>query len=401
TSLTFWALALALVAATLAVLVVALVRARARARPAEDDASAAIYRDQARQLDADLAAGVIDAGERAAAHDEIVARLSVELSTASEPKAASTQRSAWIAAIVLVAIVPSTVLVAYLALGNPQALDAGVARKRLSEPEIVAMVERLAARMKAEPADPNGWLLLGRSWSALQRYEESANAYAQAVERLPGNADALADWADALAMAQGRTLAGKPTEIVERALAIEPAHPKALALAASAAMERRDDASAIRAWNALLAVVPPDSEDARGIRATIAQLGGAASAPAASAPVATAGRIAGRVVLAPALAARVAPQDTVFVYARAVQGPRVPLAVLRASARDLPLDFALDDSMAMAPGATLSSAREVVIEARISKSGQAMPSSGDLTGQSRVVAPGASGLAITIDRVVP
>lgn len=410
TSVLFWIIAFAVVAATLAALVIPLLRAPTpRPRPAEADAATAIYRDQTRQLEEDVASGVVRADERDAARDEIVARLGAELSTPSAPAPASSPRSAWIAAIAIVALLPSVALVGYLVLGTPQALDAGAPRERLADHEILSMVERLAERMKAQPDDPQGWLLLGRSWTALQRYQESADAYAKAVERLPGNADALADWADALAMAQGRKLAGKPTEIIGRALAADPAHPKALALAASAAMERGDDRAAIRYWNALLAVVPPDGEDARGIRATIAQLGGAAApvpdavavAPRDKPAPAAGGRISGRVSVAPALASRVAPQATLFVYARAAQGPRIPLAILRTTARDLPLDFTLDDSMSMAPGAVLSQARDVVVEARVSTSGQATPASGDLTGQSATVMPGTTGLSITIDRVVP
>ena len=413
TSTTFWALALALVLATLAALVVPLLRTRARREgPAPDDAAAAVYRDQKRQLDADFAAGAIGEEERAAAEAEIVARLGAELSAAPQPDAADAGRAPWIVAIAIVAIVPAAALVAYLAVGNPQALDAGAARKRMTEPEVVSMVERLAQRMKEDPSDPQGWLLLGRSWSALQRYQESADAYAEAVKRMPGNADALADWADALAMAQGRKLAGKPTEIIGQALAADPTHPKSLALAASAAMERGDDKAAVRYWQALLAVVPPGSEDAQGIAATIAQLGGTPSPapltsaaarpspqPSAAAPAAS--RITGRVEIAPALASRIPPDATLFVYARAAQGSRMPLAILRRTARELPLEFALDDSMAMAPGATISSAREVVVEARVSASGSATAASGDLSGVSAAVAPGASGLRITIDRVVP
>ena len=424
TSVLFWIIAFAVVAATLAALVIPLLRTPApRPRPAEAEAAAAIYRDQTRQLEEDVASGVVRADERELARDEIVARLGAELSTPSEPVPASSPRSAWLAAIAIVAILPSVALIGYLALGTPQAIEAAAPRERLADHEIVSMVERLAERMKAQPEDPQGWLLLGRSWTALQRYQESADAYAKAAERLPGNADALADWADALAMAQGRKLAGKPTEIIDRALAADPAHPKALALAASAAMERGDDRAAIRHWNALLAIVPPDGEDARGIRATIAQLGGApapapvtapapapAPAPAAAAPrersassaaPAAAGRISGRVSIAPALASRVAPQATLFIYARAAQGPRIPLAILRTTAATLPLEFTLDDSMSMAPGAVLSQARDVVVEARVSASGNATPASGDLTGQSATVAPGTTGLAITIDRVVP
>ena len=413
TSTTFWALALALVLATLAALVVPLLRSRARREgPAPDDAAAAVYRDQKRQIDADFAAGAIGEEERAAAEAEIVARLGAELSAAPQPDAGAAGRAPWIVAIAIVAIVPAAALVAYLAVGNPQALDAGAARKRMTEPEVVSMVERLAQRMKEDPSDPQGWLLLGRSWSALQRYRESADAYAEAVKRMPGNADALADWADAFAMAQGRKLAGKPTEIIGQALAADPTHPKSLALAASAAMERGDDKAAVRYWQALLAVVPPGSEDAQGIAATIAQLGGTPSPapltsaaarpspqPSAAAPAAS--RITGRVEIAPALASRIPPDATLFVYARAAQGSRMPLAILRRTARELPLEFALDDSMAMAPGATISNAREVVVEARVSASGSATAASGDLSGVSATVAPGASGLRITIDRVVP
>lgn len=415
TSTTFWALALALVLATLAALVVPLLRSRSRREgPADDDASAAVYRDQMRQLDADVAAGVINADERAVAEAEIVARLGTELSATTQPAAATASRAPWIVAIAIVAIVPAAALVTYLAVGNPKALDAGGARPRMTESEVVSMVERLAQRMKSDPSDPQGWLLLGRSWSALQRYQESADAYAEAVKRMPGNADALADWADALGMAQGRKLAGKPTEIIGQALAADPSHPKALALAASAAMERGDNKAAIRYWQSLLAIVPPGSEDAQGIAATIVELGGtpatgAPPAPAASARPATpptelasaGSRITGRVEIAPALAARVPPDATLFVYARAAQGSRMPLAIVRRAARELPFEFALDDSMAMAPGATISSAREVVVEARVSASGGATAASGDLSGVSATITPGTSGLRITIDRVVP
>ena len=399
----FWLIAFALVVATLAVLVVPLLRrAPARTRPAEADAATAIYRDQSRQLDEDVAAGVISADERERAHEEIVARLGDELAVPPAPTPEASPHAAWIAAIVIVALLPATALLAYLALGNSQALDAGIARQRASEPEIVAMVEKLAERMKAKPDDPKGWLLLGRSMGALQRFKESADAYAQAAARLPNDADVLADWADAQAMAQGRTLAGKPTDLIGRALAIDPKHPKALALAASAAMERRDDATAVRHWNALLATLPPDSEQARDVRETIAQLGGkAATPPPPQATVAASSRTSGSVVVAPALASRLPPQATLFVFARAVQGSRMPLAIIRKSAGELPLQFVLDDSMAMAPGATLSSAREVVIEARVSASGTAAPTSGDLSGESGPVTPGTSGIVVTINRIVP
>lgn len=405
----FWAIALALVLATLAALLWPLLRGRATRGPAGDDASAAIFRDQKRQIDAEFASGAIDAAERDLAQAELVERLARELDAAGDAPAARGSRAAWIVALALVAIVPAATLAGYLALGQPDAIGATAARTRASDADVVAMIERLAQRMREQPDDPKGWVLLGRSYAALQRFDDSAKAYEQAALRQPNDADLLADWADALGMAQGRTLAGRPAELVRQALAADPQHPKALALAASAAMEARDDRAAIGYWKRLLALVPPGSEDARGIEATIAQLEGSsrpsastpASAPAPAPPAAAGARIAGRVIVAPALAGRVPPEATVFVFARAAEGPRIPLAVLRKTVRDLPFEFVLDDSMAMAPGMNLSSAPRVVVEVRVSASGRADPASGDLTGRSEPVAPGASGIAVTIDRVQP
>lgn len=425
-TLLFWAFALVLTLASVAALAVPLLRARPRTAPGDDDASAAIFRDQKRQIDEEFAAGAITAEERDAAHAELVARLSAELGAAEPGKPAAAGRAPWIAAITLVAILPAAALIAYLALGNPSAIDAKPTASHAQDGEILAMVEKLAQRMRDRPDDPQGWLLLGRSWNALKRFPEAAEAYARAAKLVPGDADLLADWADALGMAQGRSLAGKPTEIIAQALAADPKHPKSLALAASAAMERRDDRTAVRYWRALLAELPPGSEEAQGVAATIAQLEGpgaaprapapsasaarpaadagtpaAASSPKAATPAAAGARITGRVSVAAALAARVPRDATVFVFARAPSGPRVPLAVLRRPARDLPFEFTLDESMAMAPGMSLATVREVVVEARVSATGNATAAPGDLTGGTGPIAPGATGVVVTIDRVVP
>jgi cytochrome c-type biogenesis protein CcmH len=234
------------------------------------------------------------------------------------------------------------------------------------------------------------------------------------------NAALLADYADVLAMAQGRKLAGKPAALAQRALAIDPNHRKALALAATAALEARDLDGALAYWRRLLVQFPQASEDAKRVTAIIAEIesvktegkglpvaGDSAprrteSAPAAApAKQATGATIAGRVDISPALAARVAKTDTVFIFARAADGPRMPLAALRIPAGDLPKEFTLDDSMGMAPGAKLSGAAAVIVEARVSKSGNALAQSGDFSGRSTPVKPGAAGVKVTIDQVVP
>ncbi|MGH8674772.1 MAG: tetratricopeptide repeat protein, partial [Burkholderiales bacterium] len=271
---------------------------------------------------------------------------------------------------------------------------------------IEAMVERLAERMKSEPANADGWMLLARSYGAFGRFRESADAYAKAAKLMPGNAQLLADYADALGMALGRKLEGEPEKLIARALEIDPRNLKALALAGTAAFERKEYKAAAAHWERMLPLVQADSDDARSIRANIDDARVLAEGPVAqkdrAGAQAAAPRAAlrGEVKLAPALAAKAAPTDTVFIFARAVQGPPMPLAVLRKQVRDLPAAFALDDSMAMAPGASLSAVPQVVVGARVSKSGNAAVQPGDLQGLSAPVASNASGVTVVIDSVV-
>jgi cytochrome c-type biogenesis protein CcmH len=425
----FWSIAALLVAVTLALLLQPLLRAR-RVAPAPDaDAAAiAVYRDQKQALDAECADGVITAGERDAAVTELARRLSEEVTTTRDARADGRgQRRAWAAAAALLLLIPTAAVVLYARLGNPgagaAAVDAvtdGRNAHEMSDAQLAAMLDTLAQRLKSRPDDAQGWVLLARSYQALGRFPEAADAYAHADALIPDNATLLADYADALAMTQGRKLAGKPAALAQRALTIDPNHRKALALAATAALEARDVDGALVYWRRLLAQFPQTSDDAKQITAIIAEIEStkregkgspnaaskspqraeSASATAPATPP-TGATIAGRVDISPALAARVALTDTVFIFARAVDGSRMPLAVLRVSARELPKEFALDDSMGMAPGAKLSGAAAVIVEARISKSGNALPQSGDFSGTSAPVKPGAARVKITIDQVVP
>ena len=414
----FWIVALLLVAAVLAAIVWPLLRGSAADRAGgEASAATSVYRDQKRQLEDEYAAGAISAEERDAAVDELATRLSAELeqapAQAAKATAAAPSRARFIWALALVFVLPATAIVLYAMIGNPEAMRASSAPPPgpMSESQVIAMVEKLAAHMKEHPEDATGWKLLGRSYSAMGRFRESADAFREAAARSPADATLLAEWADALGMANGQSLAGEPTRLIQRALAIDANNSKALSLAASAALERNDYASAIESLEKLKPQFPPDSEQAKEIgqviaQAKAAQAGGAPSAGAAGAATPTpqadvaAGAITGHVSLDPALAGRVAPGDTLYIFARAVDGPRMPLAAIKASADSLPRDFSLDDSTAMAASARLSTAREVIVEARISKSGLATPSPGDLRGVSAPVTPGTHGVSIVIGEVV-
>jgi cytochrome c-type biogenesis protein CcmH len=285
------------------------------------------------------------------------------------------------------------------------------AERALALQQIASMVDQLAERLKTRPDDAEGWQMLARSYAAIGKHTQAVDAFRKAAQLRPDDAALLADFAFAVAMTNDRNFAGEPTQLVERALKIDPKSPKALALAGTIAFDRKDYAGAVRYWERLALAEPGDGQFAEQIRASIAQArqlagrpaaalpaGGTAAAPAASAAVASASvKVSGTVSLAPPLKGRVAPEDTVFVYARAADGNRMPLAILRKQVKDLPLQFTLDDSMAMSPAAKLSSASSVIVGARISKSGNAMPQSGDLQGLAPAVALGASGIKVEIN----
>lgn len=271
---------------------------------------------------------------------------------------------------------------------------------------MTAMTDRLAERMKEKPDDPEGWSMLGRSQAALGRFGEAAVSLERAAMLKPGDAAVLVDLADALAMSQGQKLYGEPMVLIERALKIDPNHLKGLSLAGAAAFVNKDYLGALKHWEKLVAIAPPDDEFGREMRGAVAQarqLAGlppavvaATPAPAASTARSTAS-VSGRVSLSGALAKQVAPTDTVFISARAADSEsRMPLAVLRVQAKDLPMVFTLDDSLAMSPAAKLSSAKSVVVTARISASGQAAPKPEDLGAQSQPVTLGATGVALEI-----
>jgi cytochrome c-type biogenesis protein CcmH len=335
--------------------------------------------------------------------------------------------------VLVLLAVPVLAVALYSITGTPQALspEARVAAAPhgggdVTQQDMEALIAKLAERMAKQPpgqvSDTEGWVMLGRSYAAMQRYPEAQRAFARALQLMPNEAQILADQADVLAMIQGRSLEGEPLKLINQALQNDPSNMKALALAGTAAFERKDYTGALNFWGRARAVAPPDSEFAKGLeggmaeaRAAAAAAGGssvvaAATAPRQAAPAETAQAlpgapgmtsISGRVSLSPALAARVAPGDTVFIFARAAEGPRMPLAIVKRTAADLPASFTLDDSMAMTPQFKLSSFPSVVVGARVSKSGNATPQSGDLEGLSAPLNSAGAGLELVIDSVRP
>jgi len=431
--ITFVILAALMVAAALAWILVPLLRGQRGARVIREASNVAILRDQLVELDADLASGTLARDQYEQARRELEQRV---LDEAKAPAAATAgeiapRAGAWTAAI-LGGAIPIVAVVLYIVLGGPQALAPGAPQTAatggqhdLSPQQVEAMVDKLAARLQTEPDNADGWVVLARTYYSMNRFPEATKAFDRAIALVPDNADLLADYADALGAAQGNTLAGKPMELVERALKIDPTHWKALALAGTLAFERKDYTTAVELWERLKKTVPPTSPIAGSIDSSIAEaraLGGikpaapaaVAAAPAlpssaaagatrsaAAVPAMPGAAVAGTVKLSPSLAAQVTPTDVVFIFARAAQGPRMPLAIVRKQVKDLPVAFSLDDSMAMTPEMKLSNFPSIVVGARISKSGNAVPQTGDFEGLSTPTAAGTSGVSVVIDRTVP
>jgi cytochrome c-type biogenesis protein CcmH len=245
--------------------------------------------------------------------------------------------------------------------------------------------------------------LLAKASSARQnkQMKQAAAIYAQLAARGQMNADSWADYADAVASVQGSKIAGEPESYIAKALALNPQHPKALWLKASADQEAGRYAAAVAAWQQLQAVLPADSADAKIVAANLQQdLKLASAAPAAAS--ASAMTVSGEISLSSALSAKVALGATLFIVAKSVDSPGAPVAVLRAKVGAWPLKFTLDDSQSMLPGRNLSSAGRVTIEARISRSGQPLPATGDLQGTSGIVnAADHQPLKILIDHEIP
>lgn len=407
----FWIMAALMTAVALSFVLVPLLRARARAGPTAVAANLEVLRGQRREIDADVANGLLPASSRDEALAELVDRAQDDLAAAPAAVPADARKS-WPAAIVVAVALPAAAFGIYLAIGTPSALEtSGVAHDggSLDDKQIRAMVESLAAKVRKRPDDAQGWVLLARSMAALGRFKESADAYEHLLALVPRDAQTLADYADVLGMVQGRTLAGRPYEIAKEALSIDPLHKKALALAGTAAMDEGDFAAALGHWQALATQLPPGSDDERQVRTIIGEIRMKATAAGkvlpveriAKAPGPVPGSVSGSVSVAPPLTAQVSNAATLFIFARAEGGARMPLAVLRRSAGELPMSFALDDSMAMTPATKISGAAAVRIEARISRSGNATPQPGDLVGTSGIVKPGARDVKIVVDKVLP
>jgi len=272
----FWLICAALMVIALAFLLPTLLQADNKQKQTADlerkEVNIAIYRDQLQELKADLQNGIIGKEQFDQDSVEIQRRLLEDTSLSAKPAEKNLAKSRS-TAYLLACGIPLIAVVFYLEVGTPQGItsaatrapEMGVGSGERSQQQIDANVQKLADRLKANPADAAGWTMLARSYNSMQRFGEAAGAYAKATELNPNDADLWAEYAFVTAMANNQKLDGKAVELVNHALKIDPENAKALQLSGSAAFEAKDYKRAIDLWQRVLAKVPAGSEEAQAI----------------------------------------------------------------------------------------------------------------------------------------
>ena len=271
-------------------------------------------------------------------------------------------------------------------------------------PNFEQAIERLAKRLQEQPDDPQGWLMLGRSYATLGQLSEARGALEEAYRRDPDSPEVLLEYAQTLARLQQDDFSGQPQALAEQALRIAPELPEGLWIAGIAAFQQQQYQRALGYWQRLRALGGLNDEQSRLLAGFDArareQLGQAAAAAASGSEVAR--ELTVQVALAPELAAKASPDDAVFIFVRPAEGPGMPVAAVRKRVEDLPTTVVLGDAQALSPARRISQFAEVVVGARISASGLATPASGDLRGvHPPVNLDKLSRIEITIDEVVP
>ena len=418
-----------------------------------------VYRDQLAELDKDLENDILSKEQYDKSKQELQQRMLQDVTKQEKVVLQKNKKLQNIAVSTIIALgLPLAAVYSYLNIGHTRGLlpqnqlasvtqmnrGGGTGAGNAGGPgdmgghDFSEALENLVARLSSNPEDIEGWVMLGRTYMAMERYSEASSTYGKLAELVPNNPQILSEYARALGLKNQGKLAGKPTELLYEALKIDPNYPPALALVGHAEFEQEKYAEAAAYWEKFLTTIPPDSPAVKSVKERVSeakllafggnpqsanqtvavvdtdsssQSGAAEVQPAPrsqSAPIVETRNnstdslsVSGRVSIQSDIAARALPNDTLFIFARAKTGPKMPLAILRMKASDLPATFKLTDDMAMTPTMKMSSFPEVVIEARVSKSGQAVPASGDLQGFSQPIKLGENDISIIIDKQIP
>jgi cytochrome c-type biogenesis protein CcmH len=387
----------------------------------------AIHRDRLGELERDRSNGTLSAADLVEAREELQRQLldDTAATEVADPRSgisgtqsagAGFSRSSGIAIAILLPLIAVAI---YALLGSPAAVLPAAVQTQRATADMEQLVVKLANKLEQNPDNPEGWAMLARSYKSLGRWDDAERAFTRIGPDLNRSAELLAELAEMLVQ-KNQGFDPRSRDLIKQALRLEPTNMLALFMGGGEAIDGGRYAEGAALLERLLPQLEAGSEDARLVEATIASArersgagqklpqgtrragAGETAKGATKGPAkATTKSVSGRVELSPALKDKANPDDVVFIFARAVDGPRMPLAAQRARVADLPMDFMLDDGQALMPEATISSAQQVRVEVRVSKSGKATPGKGDLTGKSVAVKPGAKGVKIVIDQIDP
>ena len=421
----FVVLALGMVLCVAGVLMWVLLRQRPVVTHASQaKANAKVYRDQIADLDREHESGHISDAEWQQSRDELSMRLLEDTSAQDDPVAKQEKPALWTAVLVAVAL-PLSAVGMYMWVGEPDALNpmAVQSNDKVDPTQLLQMAESLAQKLNDKPDNLQGWVMLGRTYRTLEKFDASVQAYDRAL-KLSADDDLKLERVEVLAMKSQGNFEGEPWNVIRDILQRDPQNYGALLMAGSASYSHEKYADALKYWQQARKPLAADNPDVPGLDEAIAsvqqKLGmpvqvakgpsaqmNAAQTPAAAPSANTSGAastgltVSGQVAIAEALKGKVKPSDVVFIYATPANGERMPLAIFKTTVAQLPLAFTLDDSTAMTPDRKLSGAGEVLVKVRVSKSGNAMPQSGDLAGTLGPVKVGAKGLKLEIKDQIP
>lgn len=312
-----------------------------------------------------------------------------------------------ILAVIVALLVPLLSITIYQQLGNEAAFDVQLQtdESAIATQEIEKMLAAVEKTVQENPDDVEGRIALGQVYVELERFSDAATVYRELNQLRPNEPDVLVNYAEVLARSHGNRLTGKPTELLNKALEIEPNHGRALWLAGFAEQQSNNKEGALAHWRHLLVGMEEGSEVYQQLESLISELESGASVPenhTAEQSSDAQQSIQVKVSLSSEFQANVDPNTTLFIYARASEGPPMPLAVHRGLAKDLPITVTLDDSMAMMPQMSLSSFPKVIVGARLSSNGQPQGQSGDYEGYSDAIEVSANPMVdVLINSVKP
>jgi cytochrome c-type biogenesis protein CcmH len=394
----FIVLAVLIMAIAILILLLPFLRTISTSSVDQSQSNLLILQESLANLEKEFQDGLLTAEQYAVQKTEIEMRTVEEVVNVKDVKSPLQKQSRWLSSGLIIAI-PLAVVGLYLILGNPAAI---FVEKDPQAKQIEEMVSQLERKLKAEPTNVDGWMFLGRSYAAMNRLPEAKMAYQKAIALDPKNDYLLADLADLTAF-QNKSINAEALGYLDQALLINPKNAKALALRGSAAFDQKNYAAAIKDWKlAITALDSKDQEFINGLQNSIQEAQSLMKAPVKTSTDKVAlAQVSGKVSLSPQFLAKIEPTDTVFIYARASSGPRMPLAILRLTAKELPRAFELNDSLAMSPQMALSKFNEFTIVGRISKSGNAIAQPGDLIGEIERVPLGTKNISLVIDKIQP